>query len=307
VSPRTLVRKQAGRVLRKLATAPIVNSVPEGRMLDLPGRGSTYVVDAPGPEGAPTLVLLHALGCTGYLSWFPVLEDLSRHYRVVLFDQRWHGRGIQSDRFRLNDCADDVAAVLDVLGIERAIPVGYSMGGLIAQLVWQRHPERVEGLILCSTARNFQGKTYEKMFFPIMSAAMVPLSPVIRGRISRVASALPELPSLAAAEKGWGLIEFRSTSAWSMPAVVNALGHFNSAPWIGGVDVPTTVVVTSRDRTIPHSRQRSLAAAIPGAEVVEVDGGHASLVLKAEKFGPALLEAAASVVRRGSAASASVG
>jgi 3-oxoadipate enol-lactonase len=307
VSPRTLVRKQVGRVLRKVATAPVVERVPEGRMVELPGRGSTFVVDVPGPEGAPTLVLLHALGCTGYLSWYPVLEDLSKTYRVVVFDQRWHGRGIKGGRFRLADCADDVAAVLDVLGIQKAIPVGYSMGGLIAQLVWKRHPDRVEGLILCSTARNFQGKTYEKLFFPVMSAAMVPLSPVIRSRIGRVASALPDLPSFAAAEKGWGLIEFRSTSAWSMPAVVEALGRFNSAPWIGGVDVPTAVVVTAKDRTIPHSRQRSLAAAIPGAEVVEVDGGHASLVLKSEKFGPALLEAAASVVRRSTTTTASVG
>jgi 3-oxoadipate enol-lactonase len=307
MSPRTLVRSQVGRVLRRVATAPVVATVPEGRMVELPGRGRTFVVDAPGPEGAPTLVLLHALGCTGYLSWHPVLEELSKQYRVVLFDQRWHGRGIKSDRFRLDDCADDVAAVLDVLGIERAIPVGYSMGGLIAQLVWKRHPDRVAGLVLCSTARNFQGRTYEKLFFPVMSAAMVPLSPVIRGRIGRVASALPEVPSFDSAEEGWGLKEFRSTSAWSMAAVVEALGRFNSAPWIGGVDVPTSVVVTAKDRTIPHTRQRSLAASIPGAEVVEVDGGHASLVLASEKFGPALLEAAASVALRGSATTSSVG
>ena len=293
-----MAAKQASWALRKLVTAPTVDAVPEGRMVELPGRGRTFVVDVPGPEGAPTLVLLHALSCTAYLSWYPVLSELSQHYRVVLFDQRWHGRGIRSARFRFEDCADDVAALLDVLGLETCIPVGYSMGGAIAQLTWRRHPDRVAGLVLCATARNFRGKRRERLFFPVMSAAMLPLSPVLRGRIERVALGLPELPSAAAAEKGWGMVEFRSTSAWSAPAVLAALGSFNSAPWAAEVDVPTSVVVTTKDHTIPERRQRRLAAAIPGAEVFEVDGGHTSLVLKADRFGPALLAAADSVVTR---------
>lgn len=298
MSTRTIARKNAAWALRKLVTAPVVETVPEGHLLDLPGRGRTFVVDVPGPEGAPTIVLIHALGCTSYLSWYPVISQLSEHYRVVLFDQRWHGRGIRSPHFRFEDCADDVAAVLDALGIDRAIPVGYSMGGAIAQLVWRQHPDRIDGLVLCSTARNFRGKRREQLFFPLMSAAMVPLSPVIRGRADRVAAALPELPSIGASERGWGMVEFRSTSAWTMPAVLNALGRFNSAPWIGEVDAPTSVVITARDRTIPERRQRRLAAAIPGAEVFEVDGGHTSLVLKADRFAPALLGAVSSVVER---------
>ena len=306
MSTKTVLRRQATRALRKLVTAPVVESVPEGRMLALPGRGRTFVVDVPGPPGAPTLVLLHALGCTAYLSWYPVLAQLSEQYRLVLFDQRWHGRGIRSSQFLLEDCADDVAAVLDELGIETCTPVGYSMGGLIAQLVWRRHPERVDGLVLCSTARNFQGKRREKAFFPVMTAAMLPLGAVCRSRVERLAATLPEVPSTAAAERGWGLVEFRSTSAWTMPPVLNALGRFNSAPWIGEVDVPTTVIVTTKDHTIPERRQRRLAAAIRTAEVLEVDGGHASLVLKSSLFGPALLEAVASVVQRAAGSTSQV-
>ena len=307
MSTRTIAAQRASWALRKLVTAPTVESVPEGRMLELPGRGRTFVVDIPGPEGAPTLVLLHALSCTAYLSWYPVLAELSQHYRVVLFDQRWHGRGIRSPRFRFEDCADDVAAVLDVLGIESCIPVGYSMGGAIAQLVWRRQPDRVDGLVLCATARNFRGKRREQLFFPVMSVAMLPLSPLLRSRIERVALGLPDVPSFAAAEKGWGMVEFRSTSAWSAPAVLAALGTFNSAPWVGEVDVPTSVVVTSKDHTIPERRQRRLAAAIPGAEVFEVDGGHTSLVLKADRFGPALLSAADSVAQRARTGAARTG
>jgi 3-oxoadipate enol-lactonase len=292
VGPRSLV----GRAVRKVFPMPHVESVPEGRMVELPGRGRTFVVDVPGPEGAPTLVLLHALVCTGYLAWHPVFEELAGTYRVIVLDQRWHGRGVRSPQFRLEDCADDVAALLDVLEIDTCIPVGYSMGGAIAQLLWRRHPERVDGLVLCATARNFQGARREKLFFPAVQLAMVGMSGYCAKRVERVAGALPDLPLTVAGTTQWGRAEFRSTSAWVAPAVLAALGRFNSSPWIGGVDVPTTVVVTTRDRTIPARRQWRLAACIPGAEVVEVEGGHASLVLGAERFVPALAEAVSSVL-----------
>jgi len=293
-------RTAAARVLRRVMSAPDPGAdLPEGRMVELPGRGRTFVVDVPGPPGAPTVVLLHALGCTGYLSWFPSILVLAQDYRVVVLDQRWHGRGIRSKRFRLDDCADDVAALADVLGIDRFIPVGYSMGGLVAQLVWKRHPHRVEGLVLAATARNFRGARREKFFFPLMTAAMVPLSPYARKRVERLAVTLPEVPCPPAeSTRNWGLAEFRSTSAWSMPAVLRELGRFNSAPWIPDVDVPTAVVATTKDHTIPVRRQYRMAAQIPGATVHEVPAGHASMVLKADLFVPALVEAVGSVKDR---------
>jgi pimeloyl-ACP methyl ester carboxylesterase len=270
-------------------------------MVDLPGRGRTFVVDIPGPDGQPeppTLLLLHSLACTAYLSWYPALDELARHYRVVMLDQRWHGRGIRSSRFRLSDCADDAAALLDVLGIDRCVPVGYSMGGPVAQLMWRRHRDRVAGLVLCATARNYRGKTRERLFFPFLTGGMLALSPYCRSRVDRVATALPEVPLAPAEIPDWALREFRSTSAWAMPAVIKELGRFNSAAWIGDVDVPTAVVVTAKDHTIPVRRQRRLAESIDGATVHEVAGGHSAIVLGAAAFVPALLEACASVTAR---------
>jgi len=97
---------------------------------------------------------------------------------------------------------------------------------------------------------------------------------------------------------GWGRAEFRSTSAWSMPEVLAELGRFNSAPWIGTVDVPAAVVVTARDKAIPTRRQRKLAAAIPNASVHEAPGGHASIVLDHERWTPVFLDAVAEVTGR---------
>ena len=95
--------------------------------------------ELPGPPGAPVVILLHGWTATADLNFFTCYSALGEHFRVVALDHRGHGRGIRSSRpFRLSDCADDVAALADVLGIATFIPVGYSMGGTIAQLMWKR-------------------------------------------------------------------------------------------------------------------------------------------------------------------------
>jgi pimeloyl-ACP methyl ester carboxylesterase len=269
-------------------------------MLDLPGRGRTFVIDVPGPTpDAPVVVLLHALGTTAHLSWALALGELSKTHRVITLDQRWHGRGIRSPRFRFTDCADDVAAVMDELGVEQAIIAGYSMGGAIAQLIWRQHPERVVGLVLGSTARNFRGLKREKFFFPVMTAVTQALAGHAATRVEQLAATLPEVPSMDRSDPAaWGRAEFRSTSAWTFPEVLGELGRFNSASWVSEIDVPTAVVVTERDHTIPERRQRKLAASIEGASLYVAPGGHASIVLRSGTWLPLFREALADVTRR---------
>src|SRR5450631_3521350 len=141
-------------------------SLPPGRLVALPGRGTTYVHEMSGPPGAPALVLLHGWTATAALNWFGCFEPLGRQFRVVALDHRGHGRGIRSrSPFLLEDCADDVAALAEVLGLETIIPVGYSMGGSIAQLMWRRHRPLVGGLVLCSTAQRFVGdRPHDRVF-----------------------------------------------------------------------------------------------------------------------------------------------
>jgi surfactin synthase thioesterase subunit len=89
----------------------------------------------------------------------------------------------------------------------------------------------------------------------------------------------------------WAMTELRLTSRKASVSALSALGSFNSADWIGDVDVPTAVVLTLRDKAIRTSRQRALADAIPHASVLEVDGGHASLVTHAEDFADVMVKA----------------
>lgn len=274
---------------------PLLAEPPAGTLVELPGRGETYVIDIPGPQpGAPTVVLLHGLACTAALNWASTFTALSQSARVIAFDLRWHGQGIDAPEYSLEDCADDVAAVLDALRVPSAIVVGYSLGGLVAQLVGHRHPDRVEGLVLCSTARNFQGNLGERMFFPVWDRFIKAMRPRAHAHVQQVRS------DRVAAESGsaWAMTEVRGTSPWAMVSAMNAVGGFNSAGWIGEVRIPTAVVVTAHDSAIPTSRQHKLAESLPDAVVYEAPGGHASVVLDAESWVPVFLDAVQGVAAR---------
>jgi pimeloyl-ACP methyl ester carboxylesterase len=267
------------------------------RVLDLPGRGRTVVEDAPGPPGAPTLVLLHGVALTAELNWGGVVEPLRCSYRVVMFDLRGHGKGVRTSGFRLEDCADDVAAVAAELGIERLIAVGYSMGGLVAQLLWRRHPGLVSGLVLCSTARNVSGSPWERtaaltLPFLVAGAAWMPALHVLRADL--VGAALLD-GEIDPADRRWALSQMRRTTLIDALSAVQAVAVFTSHTWIGTVDVPSAVVVSRHDRVVHPHRQHKLARALPGSTVVEIDGGH-DVFLEAPARLAAAVEAACAAV-----------
>src|SRR4051812_29845992 len=273
--------------------------LPSGRTVDLPGRGQTFVREIDGPPGAPTLILLHGLGATADLNWFSSYDALGRHFRVVALDHRGHGQGIRvGSRFRLADCADDVAALADVVGVDRFIAVGYSMGGPIAQLTWYRHRDRVAGLVLCATSRNFKGGPGERVAFGVLPglafAAGVAPARVRQRMMHRFATSKVEDPPA----QRWAMRELRRGDPASLAAAAAALGRFSSHEWIGQVDVPTAVVLTTRDRAVPPQRQQKLADAIPGATVHPVDGDHLVCALGTHRFVPVLTRACRDVAAK---------
>ncbi|MCF8589435.1 alpha/beta fold hydrolase [Gordonia liuliyuniae] len=268
--------------------------VPDGRMLHLPGRGTTFITDTPGPaDDAPAILLLHALSTTGRLSWFPSIDALSQRFRVITMDQRMHGRGIHTDSFTLQDCADDAAAVLDELGIDTAMIAGFSMGSLVAQLVWRAHPNRVGGLVLCASADRLQSKFTERLVHQSVSASVL----ATRRRSLERRRDFEQIEPRNDIHR-WALSEFRSTRPLAAAHALAAIGRHHSRPWIGEIDVPTAVVVPLRDRAIPPKRQRQMAARIPGATLHEVDAGHACCVMNADAFVPVLTEATTTVLAR---------
>ena len=275
--------------------------IPPGELVELPGRGTTYVTDTPGPtQHAPVIVLLHALGCTGLLTWYPSIARLSERFRVLTLDQRWHGQGIRTEDFSLADCADDVATLLDVYGIDQAVIAGYSMGSIVAQRVWRQHRDRTSGLVLCATTDRFQGSAPERMFFSTMGFAMSGTRSMSRSRTDSHATRAAGVSVGLGPEDvdAWAIHEFRRTSAWAIAQATAALGRHHSAPWLRQIDVPTAVVTLRNDKIIPHERQVRLARSIPGATIHDIEAGHAACVLESERFVPAVVEAAGTVMAR---------
>ncbi len=265
--------------------------------IELGRHGKTTVRDIPGPPGAEAVMLLHGLGATARLNWGPCFRPLSEHFRVLGLDHRGHGRGLRTRRFRLEQCADDAVGAARARGVQRFIAVGYSMGGPIASLAWRRHPGQVAGLVLCATARHFMPRNLARaarITLPA-AAALARLAPsiaheqLLRRMLGRIEH--PELRERVHRE-------FAGHDPSAVIQASHALSGFSSHDWIGQVDVPTAVIVTTRDQLVPPDRQRKLAASIPGAEIFEVDGDHGACVAKAGRFVPALVAACRSVNER---------
>lgn len=287
VSPAVLERMSLGLLPVGALRLPYppVRELPTGRMVVLPGRGSTFVTDS-GPTDAPTIILQHSVMTTGLLCWYPVIPELNQRYRVVTLDHRWHGRGIRSSTFDLLDCADDVAALADVLGIERFVAAGFSMGGGISQLVWRRHRDRVSGLVLCSTGPYFS--THDPHLREQSNKTGRLLKPIDK-LIPRASAATLDKPTSHTAL--WGMRQFLSTPFSHAGQFGEGLGRFDSRDWLDDIEVPTAVLVSTRDKVVSPQRQQLLVDGIQGARRFDVDGGHACCVLGADKFVPQFLDA----------------
>lgn len=225
--------------------------------------------------------LLHSVSTTGLLCWYPVIPELEREYRVITMDHRLHGRGIESDTFSLADCADDVVAVADALGIDSFTAAGFSMGGGIAQLAWQRHSDRVSGLVLCSTGP----------YFSSIDPARLALEQRIGKALTVVDKVLPNptdraLDNSAGHPVKWALAQMASTPLGLQGVFGEAMAHFDSREWLGEITAPTAVVVSTHDKIVQPERQQLLVDGIPGARRFDVAGGHACCVIGADKFVP---------------------
>jgi pimeloyl-ACP methyl ester carboxylesterase len=241
------------------------------------------------------VILLHGLGATGALNWFPSFRPLNRTHRVVSVDHRGHGRGIRSrGPFRLEDCADDVAALVEMLDVGPVVLAGYSMGGPITQLTWRRHPEVVRGVVLCATSHRFgRGDARLAVVGSTVGLGLRFTPRLVRQQIVRGTIGLSPrargVPDWVTEELG-----YHDPAALVEPGV--AISRFDSTDWIGDIDVPAASVITTLDRLVPPRRQETLAE-LTRAKVFRVAGGHDVCVRQPGVFVPALVNAVATVTR----------
>src|SRR5712692_4614079 len=286
---RPQVAKKTGLERLDLAELHFAAEMPAGRRLDLVGRGTIFVREAVGPAGAPTVLLVHGLLASADLNWSLAVPQLAAHFRVVAPDLRGHGDGIPTRRFDGAQCADDLAAIVELLDLGRVIVVGYSLGGLVAQLFARRHPGLIRGLVLCATAHNFSSAGGGSAIRLLTRAAQVAPEPLRRAAMMAVLA-----PKSTEGTQGrWVMDQIAKHDTRAILQAATEAIAFDSSGWLGEMAGPSAVVLTSNDQVISPDVQRALCRVLANPVVHELEGDHFVCVKRPEAFNAALMAACA--------------
>jgi pimeloyl-ACP methyl ester carboxylesterase len=251
-----------------------------------------------GPQEAPLTVVL----CHGYTlnldSWHYQRRDLREAHRLVLFDQRCHGRSQRAgvaDR-TIERLGDDLRDVLDALVPGPCVLVGHSMGGMTIMALAERHPElfgdRVRGVALVSTSAGRLAEV--TLGLPAMLAKAVhlvaPQAVAVLGRraalVDRGRQVGSDVSVLAMRLFGFGdsrnvsptLVDFVDTMIRSTPTDViadfyPALMSHDKLTALDVLDkVPTSIIVGDKDWLTPPDHSRAIAGVVPSARLEVVPG-----------------------------------
>jgi pimeloyl-ACP methyl ester carboxylesterase len=228
-----------------------------------------------GPLDGPPLVLIHGLGNNSLENWYELIKRLQHRYRIVAVDMRNHGKSDKPrERFEIGQMADEVAGMMDAVGIDRAAVAGFSMGGMIAQELAHRHPHRVTRMILMgTTAYHGDGLKVVRWLGFVLGRAIERLTgkalSLFTYRYMVLTGAVP------ARYNRWYREATLDRDADLYYEAAFAVINFDSREWLGRLDTPALVIISVKDQLVPVSWQYDLAGRLKGAEVVElIDGGH---------------------------------
>ncbi len=229
-------------------------------------------------QGEP-LLLIHGFPLSGEL-FRPQRAGLSHRFRIITPDLRGMGRSDSlpaEDDYSMSVYADDMAALLDSLGIGQAIVGGMSMGGYVAFAMLRRHPERVKALILLDTKASADTAEGRQGRFQMMQQARD------EGAIAIAEAMLPKMLSERARTEQPELASWlrELMAANPVDGIVGALHALaerpDSTPLLASIRFPTLVIVGGDDPITPPAVAEDMAGAIDGAELLVVEGAaHAS-------------------------------
>jgi pimeloyl-ACP methyl ester carboxylesterase len=220
----------------------------------------------------PVLVFIHGFPLDRTM-WIGQLSGLAKLRRCVAVDLRGNGGSVIDDpepEFSMDMFADDVAATMDELGVEKADICGLSMGGYVAFAFWRRHRNRVRSLILCDTkseADSDEGKAgREKTAQLVREQGMEALHEQLG----------PKLLGSSPTEET--RTRLRDMFLAQPPAVIAAdalamRDRPDSTPDLPGIDVPVLWLHGEEDQLMPIDGARATAEKISGATFVGIPGG----------------------------------
>jgi 3-oxoadipate enol-lactonase len=229
-----------------------------------------------GQRHGTALLLIHGFPLDHRI-WAPQLAGLSVDVRVIAPDLRGFGRSeVAPGPLTMEQHADDLAALLDHLAIERAVVAGLSMGGYIAFAFWRRYRERVQALVLLDTRAEPDSPQARAN----RDAAAVKVRQA--GSVAVASEMLPRL--LAPASLSNRRIADRALTMMAEQPVEGVAGALaglrdraDSRPALPTISVPTLVLVGEQDALTPPADAAAMAGMIPGARLVVVSrAGHLS-------------------------------
>lgn len=242
-------------------------------------NGTTLFFDETGSRGAAPVVFSNSLGTTLEM-WEAQARAFAGRYRVIRYDTRGHGRSPASAApVTIDTLGDDLAGLLDALGIEKAHVVGLSLGGMTAQNLAIRHPGKVASLVLMATAPALPPpETWETRAQAVLRDGMAAIAGPLLGRWFTPAFAERDRARLAFFTR-----MVLGVDPKGYAACCRAIRDMDLRPGLGSITAPTLVIAGAGDPVTTPAMGQELAAAIPGARLeVVADAAH---LLAAEQPG----------------------
>jgi 3-oxoadipate enol-lactonase len=229
--------------------------------------------------GDPAIVLLHGLLYDGGM-WRGQVEPLAAFGRVLVFDGPGHGKSEPPPRFMLEEHADAVFDALGDLGVERAVIVGLSWGGMTGMRLALQHPKNVAALALLDTtaqAEPLKEKIKNRAFIAMHRRIGMPYGLFLREIAPKMFAprTLVERPDLA-------LQSYRRTMGFdrtglSRAALAVSVKRHSIVEKLDRITAPTLVMCGREDQATTLDKSEEIAARIPGSKLVVLDGlGHMS-------------------------------
>ncbi len=239
----------------------------------------------------PPVVLLHGFPFSSRL-WAPQIEGLRSGHRVIAPDLRGFGRSpVVPGPYRMETLADDVAGLMDALGLARAAVAGLSMGGYVAFELYRRHPGRVARLMLADTRAEPDDEEGRARRARMAERARA------EGTGAIVDGMIPKLVAPATLEERPEIVrELRAIMEEVDPEAVAAAlegmaERADSRPLLAEISVPVLVIVGAEDAITPPAVARAMVEAIPDARLeVVASAGHVSNLERPEAFNAAILD-----------------
>jgi pimeloyl-ACP methyl ester carboxylesterase len=285
----------------RYARKPLVlpPGLPDGYIALLPNRGEVFYRYHRGDPALPTLLLLHGWTASADLQWFSAYEQLAERYSFIAIDHRGHGRGLRTEvPFRLEDVADDAAALVEQLGVGPVVTVGYSMGGPLSLLMARHHPDLVAGLVLEATSLEWRASWWDRMTW----RGLFVMEMFLRSRASRwlgkvavrrLADFNPDIEPYL----GWIQAEARRGDPAALIDAGRALSLYDARTFATAIHRPSAVVITTHDHGVAVAKQRALADAIDAVRF-ELQGDHFSFWSHSKEFSEVTRRAVDDVVKR---------